>query len=86
MYQLKQHHKLLLSRLGVKAVLRTARPSMATRAEADVRRVVGLCSTSITYGFMGPERTPRANTHRVRIMEPGSARITFIDCEVPCHE
>lgn len=47
-------------------------------------RLAELAATEINYGRDTHHQLPRLHlAHRVRIMEPGSSRVHFIDCEVP---
>lgn len=50
-------------------------------------RMAELYATDINYGRMAPAQglfvAGECTVHRVRIMEPGTSRIHFVDCEVP---
>ena len=84
MYTLKLHHRNLLTRLGLPNM-----PAAMLSHDTKQRARLELAATDINYGRLCVSFKPGTSTlsgglhHRVRIMEPGSSRVHFIDCEVP---
>lgn len=84
---LKAHHKLMLRRMGFSRITVTSVGRLCYHDADDLLRKVEMLATDINYGRLGVKVgafvLQGKMHHRVRIMEPGSSRVHFIDCEVP---